>query len=41
LIELRQNIIGSGFLRHRKSNRYCCCGNSASGSQPIWNLFNV
>ena len=33
--ELCQDIVGSGFLRHRKSNHYHCYGNSAAGSQPI------
>jgi len=30
LIELRQNIVGSGFLRHRPSHRSCCYGNHAA-----------
>jgi len=30
-MELCQNNIGSGFLRHRPSNRYCCYGNFAAG----------
>jgi len=36
LIKLYQNIVGSRFLRHRKSNRYRCYGNSAAGSQQIY-----
>jgi len=35
LIELCQNIAGSGFLRHRPSSRYCCYGSHAAGSKPI------
>jgi len=35
LIELCQNIAGSGSLRHRSSSRYCCHGNHAAGSKPI------
>jgi len=35
LIELCQNIVGSGFLRHRPSSRYCYYGNHAASSKPI------
>jgi len=37
LIELRQNVAGSGFLRHRLSSRYCCyeTRKHAVGSKPI------
>jgi len=35
LIKLYQNIVGSGFLRHRPSSRNCCCGNHAAHSKPI------
>jgi len=41
LIELSQNIVGSGVLRHRLSSRYCCYGNDAAGSKPIKILFNL
>jgi len=27
LIELCQNIVGSGFLRRRPTSHYCCYGN--------------
>jgi len=36
LIELCQNIVGFGCLRHRPSSRYCCYGN-----QSIKKLFNI
>jgi len=39
LIELCQNIVGSGFLR--QSSHYCCYGNRAAGSKPIYKLFNL
>jgi len=35
LTELYQNVIGSGFLRHRPSSHYCCRGNHAAYSKPI------
>jgi len=35
LIEVCQNIVGSGFLTHTRSRRYCCCWNHAAGSKPI------
>jgi len=35
LIELCQNIVGSGFSRRRPSSRYGCHGNHAAGSKPI------
>jgi len=34
-MELCQNIVGSGFLRHRPSSCYCCYGNHGYGSKPI------
>jgi len=36
LIELRQNIVESVISRHRPSSRYCCYGNHAAGSKPIF-----
>jgi len=35
MIELCQNVAGSGFLRHRPSSRYCCYRNHAAGSESI------
>ena len=40
LIELCQNIVGFGCLRHRPSSRYCCYGNYMAGSKSIKKLFN-
>jgi len=34
-MELCPSIVGSGFLRHRPSSRYCCYGNHAVGSKPV------
>jgi len=35
LIELCQNIVESGFLRHRPSSRYSCYRNHTAGSKSI------
>jgi len=40
-MELCPNIVGSSFLRHRPSNRYCCYENHAAGSKPILKIFNT
>jgi len=35
------NIVGSGFLRHRPSSRYCCYENHAAGSKPNQTLLLI
>jgi len=40
LIELYQNITGSGFLRHRRSSRYCSYGNHAAGGYSVPKIIN-
>jgi len=40
LLSVCQNIVASPVFWNRQSH-YCCYGNCAAGSQPIWKLFNI
>jgi len=35
LIKLRQNIIGSGYSRHRPASRRCCYGNCTADFKSV------